>query len=254
MARRAVRSRCARALRAQVHANLGHISVSSGRLDAALRLFDQGLEIGGDDPNVGLERTGLAIQVWTRSRRGWVRVEMGRLALGVADLEVGSRRARELSQWEVASWTLMFHVFADEYAGSPADGLRHAREALECAERAGSPFANATAYYALGRAHLAAKDPRAAREAFEQSQGLPLSGDFEPYLLACLAEAHLDAGDGDAARATVEQAIRLAQDRGTRGWEVRAHLAQARVLHALDGMPAEAAIEESLARAEALVA
>ena len=145
-------------LRAVVHANLGHISVSSGRLDGALRLFDQGLEIAGDDPHVGLERVGLSIQVWTRSRRGWVQAEMGRLALGVADLEVGLRRARELGQWEVASWTLMFHVFADEYAGNPADvGLRRARESLEYAERAGSPFAQATAYHALGRAHLAAK-------------------------------------------------------------------------------------------------
>jgi hypothetical protein len=133
-----------------VDANLGHISVSSGRLDGALRLFDEALEIAGDDPHVGLERVGLSIQVWTGSRRGWVQVEMGRLALGVADLEVGLRRAREMGQWEVASWTLMFHVFADEYAGNPADGLRHARESLECAERAGSHAARLAAVLAAG--------------------------------------------------------------------------------------------------------
>jgi tetratricopeptide (TPR) repeat protein len=46
-------------LRSIVRGNLGHISVCSGRLDAALRLFEQALEIAGDDPQVGLERIGL---------------------------------------------------------------------------------------------------------------------------------------------------------------------------------------------------
>jgi tetratricopeptide (TPR) repeat protein len=239
--------------RALVRADLGHIYTSSGRLGDALRVADEGLDIGGDDPNLGLERIGLASQVWARSRRGWAQIEMGRPALGVADLDVALRRARELSQWEVASWTLMFHAFADGYTGNPADALRRTRESLECAERSGSPFAQATAYYALGRAHLAAKDSRAAREALEQAQTLPLSGDFEPNLLAYLAEAHLGTGDGEAARATVEQAIRLAQERGTRGWEIRAHLAQARVLRTLDGTTARSTIEACLARAEALV-
>jgi adenylate cyclase len=239
--------------RALVRADLGHVYTASGRLDDALRVADEGLDIGGDDPNLGLERVGLATQVWARSRRGWVWIEMGKLAPGVTDFDVAFRRARELNQWEVASWTLMFHVFADEYAGNPADALRRARESLECAERSGSPFAQATACYTLGRAHLAAKDSRAAREALEQAQTLPLSADFEPNLLAYLAEAHLGAGDGEAARATVEQAIRLAQERGTRGWEVRAHLAHARVRRALDGTTARAAIEACLTHAETLV-
>ena len=88
--------------RALVRADLGHIYISSGRLDDALRLIDEALDIGGDDPNLGLERVGLAYQVWARSRRGWARIETGKLALGVADLDVALRRARELSQWEVA--------------------------------------------------------------------------------------------------------------------------------------------------------
>src|SRR5262249_3629396 len=160
----------------------------------------------------------------------------GRLALGVADLDLAIRRARDLGQWEVASWTVMFRVFADEYAGDSADALRHARESLESAERAGSPFAHATAYWTLGRAHLAAGDARAAREAFEQARSLPFSGDFEPQLLACLAEAHLGAGDGESARGTVERAIRLARERGARAYKARAHMVQARVLRVLDGV------------------
>src|SRR5205085_1172619 len=66
--------------RALVRADLGHIYISSGRLDDALRLIDEALDIGGDDPNLGLERVGLAYQVWARSRRGWARIETGKLA------------------------------------------------------------------------------------------------------------------------------------------------------------------------------
>jgi class 3 adenylate cyclase/tetratricopeptide (TPR) repeat protein len=241
-------------MRAFVRGDLGHVYVSSGRLDAAVCLFDEALELGRDDPRLGLERVGLAEQVWTRARRGWARVEMGSPALGVADLDVALRRARELGQWEIASWTLMFKAFVDEYAGNPAAAVQHARESLECAARTGSPFAHATAYWTLGRAHLAARDARAAREAFEQAQVLPLSGDFEPDLLAGIAEVHLIAGEGDAARASVERAIRLAQERGTRAYEAYTHLAQARVLRALDGASAKSAIEACLGRAEALIA
>jgi class 3 adenylate cyclase/tetratricopeptide (TPR) repeat protein len=238
-----------------VRGNLGHVYVSSGRLHDAERLFDEALVIGGDDVRINLERAGLSDQVWNRARRGWARVEMGKLRPGVTDIEVAARRARGLGQWEVASWTVMFHVFADEYAGNPPDvGLRRGRESLEYAERAGSPFARALAYNALGRALLAAKDAAAAREAFEQSLVLPLSADFEPSLLAFLTEALLGTGDAVGARTTAERAIRLAQERGTRGFEVRAHLAQARVLRALDGVAAKAEIETCLARAEALVA
>jgi tetratricopeptide (TPR) repeat protein len=195
------------------------------------------------------------MQIWARSRRGWVQVEMGRLALGAADVEAGARRAREVGQWEIAGWSLMFLVFADEYAGSPpATGLRHGRESLEHAERAGSPFVQATAYHALGRAHLAAGEPRAALEALEHGQALPLSGDFVPLHLAYMAEAQLGLGDGEAARATVDQAIQLAQAAGTRAWEARAHLTRARILRALDGAAARVAIEACLGRAETLVA
>jgi adenylate cyclase len=242
-------------LRPFIRSDLGHAYVSSGRLDAGLRLFDETLDIVGDNPTLGVEIWGISTQVWTRSRRGWVQIEMGRLALGVADLEVGARRARDLSQWEVASWSVAFHAFSDEYAGSPADtGLRRARESLEYAERAGSPFAQSFAYHALGRARLAAKDSQAALEALEQAQALPLSADWEPLHLAFIAEARLGVGDAEVARATADRAIRLAQERGTRGWEVRAQLAQARVLRALDGVTAKDAIEACLARAEALVA
>jgi hypothetical protein len=69
-----------------------------------------------------------------------------------------------------------------------------------------------------------------------------------------MAEAQLGLGDGEAARATVERAIRSAETAGTRAWEARAHLARARVLRTLDGAAAGDAVEACLGRAETLVA
>jgi class 3 adenylate cyclase/tetratricopeptide (TPR) repeat protein len=239
-------------MRANVRSGLGQAYISSGRLDDALRLYDEALEIGGDVAT--LDDAGLAYQVWARSRRGWVQVEMGRLAPGVADVEIALRRARELGQWEIASWTLDIHVIANDYAGNAADALRHARESLEHAERAGSPFSQAMAYHALGRAHLAAGEPRAVLDALDRAKALPLAKDFEPLHVAYVAEARLALGDGEAARSTVERAIELAQEAGTRAWEARAQLARARILRTLQGAAARDAIEVCLARAETLIA
>jgi class 3 adenylate cyclase/tetratricopeptide (TPR) repeat protein len=60
--------------RATVRGNLGHIYISMGRIDEALRSCEEALDIGGDDPKLGMERLGLAIQVWNRSRRGWAQI------------------------------------------------------------------------------------------------------------------------------------------------------------------------------------
>jgi tetratricopeptide (TPR) repeat protein len=240
------------ALRADCRGDLGHAYISSGRLEDALRLFDEALEIGGDDP--ALERAAFSTQLWVRSRRGWVQIEMGVLAPGVADIAGALRRARELRQWEIASWTLTFQVIADEYAGNPADAPRRAREALEHAERAGNLFAQATAHNALGSAHLAAGDPWAALDALNRAQALPLSKDLEPLNVARMAEARLALGDGEAARSGAERAIELAQEAGTRTWEARACLTRARILRALEGAAACDSIEASLARAETLIA
>ena len=181
--------------RALVRADLGHIYVSSGRLDDALRLFDEALEIGGDDPNLGLERVGLSTQVWTRSRRG---LGAGR------DGEAGARRRGPRSRGCAGRASLAsgrsragrscFTCLPTSTPGTrrtPGYGTPASRSSMR--ERAGSPFAQAIAYHALGRAHLAAKDSPAALEALEQAQALPLSADFEPLHLAFLAEAQLGA-------------------------------------------------------------
>jgi hypothetical protein len=71
--------------------------------------------------------------------------------------------------------------------------------------------------------------------------------------LADLAEAYVATQDLQRARATVEEAVRLGRDNGTRVWEASAQLARARILRQLDGAAAREEIAASLARAEALI-
>jgi hypothetical protein len=65
-----------------------------------------------------------------------------------------------------------------------------------------------------------------------------------------LAEAHLAAGNEGYARDFAE---RCDKDYGSRAWENWARLARVRVLRALDGADARAAIEASLDRSDTLI-
>ncbi len=76
---------------------------------------------------------------------------------------------------------------------------------------------------------------------------------FEALTLDRLAQAYLGAGEIGRARAAVDEAIALAEDRGTSGWGYRAPVTLARVLLASSGRAARSAVETALAAAQAQV-
>jgi hypothetical protein len=76
---------------------------------------------------------------------------------------------------------------------------------------------------------------------------------WEGLFLAQLAEAHLQQGEGDRARARVEEAVRSARGRSTRAIECRAELAHARVLLGTEGVASRGAVAAALAQARARV-
>jgi hypothetical protein len=72
-------------------------------------------------------------------------------------------------------------------------------------------------------------------------------------ILPLLAEAHLAAGDPRAARETAERGLTVARERGMRMAECAAQLALGRVLVHSEGAHARGAIEAALAQASGLV-
>ncbi len=140
------------------------------------------------------------------------------------------------------------------FAGDLETGLRHARSAFEGVEKVGSSFGRVYVAWILG--HVLASGG-AAHEAIGQlTAALDLMraggvGVFiEPFALAELAEAHLEAGDFPGARIAVEHGF--AALRGASGARARLELARARLLRADgDTVAAEAALDRARVAAEA---
>jgi hypothetical protein len=76
---------------------------------------------------------------------------------------------------------------------------------------------------------------------------------WEAVTLDRLAEAYVGAGEMAHARAAVDEAIALAEQRGTVGWGYHGHVTLARVLLASSGAAARPAVEAALATAQAQV-
>ena len=72
-------------------------------------------------------------------------------------------------------------------------------------------------------------------------------------ILSLPADAHLAAGDPRAARETAERALTVARERGMQMGECAAHLALGRVLVRSEGPRAPEAAESALAQASSLV-
>ena len=76
---------------------------------------------------------------------------------------------------------------------------------------------------------------------------------WEALMLAQLAEAHGELGEGERARSETEEAVRLARERSTRAIECRVLLAHARLLIRTEGLARRGAIETALRQALALL-
>jgi hypothetical protein len=76
--------------------------------------------------------------------------------------------------------------------------------------------------------------------------------EFEPMALRYLSQARLRTGDPRAARAAAREAVAIAAQRRTKGWELLSRIALAQAIRACEGPSAIAAIERELRRALAL--
>jgi tetratricopeptide (TPR) repeat protein len=246
-----------RAVSVDARANLMEACMSAGHLREALRVGEGTRDLAAGDWTLGVEISGVSEPIWSLARTGWIQCLMGRPGEALKSLDEALRLAREHDLSEIVSWTLGLYATVEATAGVARQGMQRAQQAVELAERAGSPIGRAVAYCSLGAARLQAGEPRGAVEALESGWTIARErGVIRPlwaFWLADLAEAYMATQDLQRARATVEDAVRIGRDNGTRVWEARAHLARARVLRQLDGAAAREEIAASLARAQALI-
>ncbi len=118
------------------------------------------------------------------------------------------------------------------FRGDAADSLRQARDFLALTARTGSAWGRTAAQTHLGQAHLLNEDWVAARaeleEALARARELQIGLESEAGTIAYLALALRGGGELVRARDVAQEAIDLARERGTRFWEIHAHIALAR--------------------------
>jgi adenylate cyclase len=229
----------------------------AGRLDDAWRSACRALESPPADPRLGSDLTGFCPCAMLEFVRGMIALHMGSLDVARRAYEQAAVTARRLGDLETLGFARGDSAALAVFTGETEGCLEHCREGFEIAERMGSGYSRVVATSQLGIAHLAREDWAKATEFFSRCLDLArrhrTSLENEAMYLSNLAMAQLGLGETDAALEAADQAIALAQTRGTPVYEINAQLARARVLRQTEGSGAASEIDAALARAHALI-
>ena len=228
---------------ANVH--VGNLREAGALVDAALAAMPSGAG------------SALAVfEVGPSAMKGMLLGAGGRIAEGVEYLERAARLSEQVPDHvPVKPLVYLFSTMLAWFAGDTKAAERNSDAMLRHALRSRSAWEQVLAQLCIGQAELLAGRPAAAalehglRIARQHRVGL----EGEADLLAFLAEAHLDAGDVWRGLAAATEATRVAQERGSRWWEIRALRAEARALIRKDGALYESQVRARLERAFALV-
>jgi predicted ATPase/class 3 adenylate cyclase len=224
-----------------------------GEYRDGLAMLDRAIELANGDPTVGAGITIGCPYAHGHALKGWFLVELGELEEGRNLIEKGRKIAAEQGDIEVVGFSHAFSATLAYFQGEPEAVLGHAQQGLEIAERIGSPFSRAHAWFFLGLAERMGREWRRAIDALERSLAIARDGgtavEREGWRLALLGECYLGLGDPERARALVAEGLEIAHVRGNRPDEMHASLALARVLLGSAGTAERDRIEAALARA-----
>jgi class 3 adenylate cyclase/tetratricopeptide (TPR) repeat protein len=208
------------------------------------------------DVAAGREYFGLSPYLLLLVAHGLVLSEMGMIEEAARQLQRLRVLAGDVADME-ALWAAHRWLAVNAYrAGDAGAAMAHAREAMDTAEKIGSTSWRAEGRDSLGLACILDGDPQGALAAFEEAVSMVRERrvmlHMEPPMLAHLSQAHLASGDAARACTIAEEAIAVAHERRTRGFEIEGHLALARALLRRDGAGDPVAAREALDRALAL--
>jgi len=227
---------------------------AAGNHKDARRVIDALEPLVSDDPDLGSGFSVMNPLCSLHAWRVWLLAFEGRLHEAREALEV----ALELARRHEPQAVIWIHCQATDialYAGEPTS-LARATEACELAEKLGGPYWQAVADWYVGLAHKTVGDLHTARSHLES--GLEalraLRHTFQPWVMGSLAEVYLQLGDPERAGALAEEAVEVAQGRGTTVVEQSSLLSLSRVLLRRAGAEAwdtaATAIERGLALAD----
>jgi adenylate cyclase len=198
---------------------------------------------------------GFEIEPWLTALRGQLLLMMGRADEARSYLDRVIQIAPDqinLSDHLVPSISYVDMAWAE---GDVQLAEYHAERAYSMALRSGNPYLQTYATAARGLAHLVAGRQGSAVEdltnAIESARRRRAGLEYEPKMLADLADAYRLKRDLTAALRTADQAIQASTLRHTRIAECAARLVRAQIMRASGG--SEDAIKDELERVAALI-
>jgi class 3 adenylate cyclase/tetratricopeptide (TPR) repeat protein len=222
----------------------------AGQPKEALEKLELSLEEAGADYQLGRQILGFSAVIWATLFSGFILADIGRFADARAAFEEAERLAVEHDDPESLGWVHGNQGTLATLVGEPGDSLRHTREAVKIAERLGSSFQRATAYWGLAQAYSARGDWPEMLIAAETSRRIVRENrtglQYEAGQLALISKARLEQGDLDGALEAAAEGARIAVAQGTRPQEVLCRIALGRAL--AGDRPSEARAELEQAR------
>jgi len=197
---------------------MSYSSLCLGRIRDALEFAERLTSLVEGDANAGIETAGISALDCSFLMRAWLRASLGCLDDARTLVREAMRLCRSRDPGDNLTWSLGTAAEIADFSGdrevSPRaqEARRYALEAVDLAERIGSPYTRAIAYRRLGVAHLPHNDWRSAAEALETALALARQHhtglDQESLMLAELSRAYVGANDAARARAgrTVDRA------------------------------------------------
>jgi tetratricopeptide (TPR) repeat protein len=223
----------------------------AGRLQKGLSVAEEGLELSEAE----LERTPRPadttpygwFRAWLSYWKGLCLCPLGR----PKEAEECFHRAIAFAR-ETGDLFLLAYFHSDvawvlyDVLGDVNAMLRHAREAVQAAERLEAPRIIATAYRSLGQASLHSGAYGDALAAFERALAVQEGFEWKPFILAGLAWAHLALGDGETALKTAREAVNVTRRSQVKLAKFSPQLCVAGVLLSTRGLAAREEIESAL--------
>jgi tetratricopeptide (TPR) repeat protein len=177
----------------------------TGEYREAVAIYDRAIELADGDPTVGAGITVGCPYALCHAMEGLTLAALGELDEARRLIEQGRKLAREQGDTETVGFSHMYSTWLAYFQGEPEAAIGHARQTLEIAERTGSSFSRAQAWFFLGWAERMRGEWRRATEGLERSLAIARESrtavEVDAWRLAVLGESHLGLGDPERARA-----------------------------------------------------
>lgn len=242
---------------ATLNALFCHAKWLGGCLNKALQANDWALQNVSSISTFDEQFLGLNVEQWMRSLRGRILVRMGEF--DEAEKNLQQVLDIEQSRLDPAVQFIPHLAYVDlAYFGrNPAIANEHALRISTIAEKIQNPYLTVYALGCLGTARFVESqfDVAASKliEGIEFAKSAKAALEFEPEMMATLADCYYQMEDFEKAEATAQQTIAVAQQRGARLAACRALMISASAVYEAHGIDRQAEAIERLNGAEKLI-